>query len=271
MSELQKLLTSNVTKKVADLDNATLKELQTVLASLGYYTINIDGIYGNGTATAWSNFKKDQFMSGADLIGGGSLRKLLSLNLSGGKVSKYLSAQQFKQLAIKYKIPEAGLRAVVEIESRGSGFLPDGRPKILFERHIFHKYAPNAPSNISSRNPGGYIGGAAEHTRLAQATKYNRAGALMSASWGLGQVMGFNYQVCGYASVQEFVNDMYAAEYYQLMAMMNFIKNNGLIDEIQRQDWHGFARRYNGTAYMKNNYAQKLAWSYDKWQRQLRS
>lgn len=31
------------------------------------------------------------------------------------------------------------VRAVAEVESNGVGFLPDGRPKILFERHIFSR------------------------------------------------------------------------------------------------------------------------------------
>ncbi|WP_328515044.1 N-acetylmuramidase domain-containing protein [Ralstonia pseudosolanacearum] len=31
------------------------------------------------------------------------------------------------------------MRAVNEVESRGSGFLPDGRPVILFERHVMYR------------------------------------------------------------------------------------------------------------------------------------
>jgi hypothetical protein len=41
--------------------------------------------------------------------------------------------------------------------------------------------------------------------------------------------------------------------------MMNFIEHNGLMDELRRGDWRGFARRYNGSGYAANSYDTKLA------------
>ena len=60
----------------------------------------------------------------------------------------------------------AELWAVLTVETRGCGFLPDRRPMILFERHIFsretnHQF-DNAHPDISNRKTGGYgPGGAA--------------------------------------------------------------------------------------------------------------
>ena len=35
----------------------------------------------------------------------------------------------------------AAIKAVAKVESKGSGFLPSGEPRILFERHVFrHRY-----------------------------------------------------------------------------------------------------------------------------------
>ena len=74
-------------------------------------------------------------------------------------------------------------------ESRGFGFLSDRRPKILFERHIFHKrtggkFSAKHP-DISNRNAGGYgAGGGHQYVRLEKAIKLDRKAALESASWG---------------------------------------------------------------------------------------
>ena len=53
----------------------------------------------------------------------------------------------------------AAVRAVIDVESRG-GFLPDKRPKILFERHYFHRLSGGSFSaghpDISHPVWGGY-------------------------------------------------------------------------------------------------------------------
>ena len=78
------------------------------------------------------------------------------------------------------------------VESRGAGFLPDGRPVILFERHVFWKrlqargidpapFAARQP-DIVSRTRGGYRGGAAEYTRLATAESIDAGAAWESAA-----------------------------------------------------------------------------------------
>jgi len=159
----------------------------------------------------------------------------------------------------------AAVRAVMDVESRG-GFLPDGRPKILFERAYFcrltkGKYDHSNP-DISATRWGGYKGGAAEYDRLAQAIKLDRDAALRSASWGAFQIMGANCKMCGFSNVEDFAKAMVAGEPEQLDAFVQFVKNAGLDDELRRLDWAGFARGYNGPAYKANHYDEKLAAAY---------
>ena len=52
-------------------------------------------------------------------------------------MSKRLTEEQIKTMANRYGVDYAALRAVIEVECRGSGFLPSGEPVILFERHVF--------------------------------------------------------------------------------------------------------------------------------------
>jgi hypothetical protein len=176
-----------------------------------------------------------------------------------------ITDEAVEQAASKLGCPVAAVRAVMDVESRG-GFLPDGRPKILFERAYFCRltkgqYDQSHP-DISASKWGGYKGGAAEYDRLAQAMNLNRDAALRSASWGAFQIMGANCKMCGFSNVDDFVSAMVEGEPEQLDAFVQFVKNSGLDDELRRLDWAGFARGYNGPAYKTNHYDEKLAAAY---------
>lgn len=189
--------------------------------------------------------------------------------------SKQLTSDDYARAATALGVPVAAVKAVTDVESNGKGFLPDGRPLILFERHIMRRqlvaaghamdathYELTEPSIVNSK-PGGYVGGAREWDRLARAIEINRPCALESASWGLFQIMGFHWKTLGFASVQAFVNAMYASEGAQLDAFVAFVKANpNLLRALKAKDWPGFARGYNGPAYAKNNYDTKLAAAY---------
>lgn len=167
----------------------------------------------------------------------------------------------------------AAIKAVDQVESNGSGFLPSGKPKILFERHYFHKLTAGkysaTHSHISNSKPGNYgASGEHQHDRLEEAAKLNRNAALESTSWGRYQIMGANWDELGYKSLQEFINAMYASETEQLMAFVKFVKVNNLVQAIRRKDWATFAKGYNGRNYAINKYDTKLAAAYAKFSKQ---
>jgi hypothetical protein len=166
------------------------------------------------------------------------------------------------------------LWSVLTVESRGFGFLKDRRPKILFERHIFFKevggrYAGEAP-DLCAKGGGGYTGGAAEYDRLGRALALCRRDglgdepALRSASWGLGQVMGFNAIAAGFRSAGDMVTAMAGSEGAQLAGMAGFIRSEGLHRKLQARDWTGFAKGYNGATYWQNQYDVKLKANFEK-------
>ncbi len=70
--------------------------------------------------------------------------------------------------------------------------------------------------------------------------------AVASASWGRFQIMGMNYDKCGFTKATDFVADMAKTEVRQLSAFEGFVRSSGIADELQRLDWEGFARVYNG-------------------------
>lgn len=173
-----------------------------------------------------------------------------------------LTGKDFAEVAKNLGCGIAAIRAVAEVESAGNGFLENDDPKILFERHIFSRRTGglfnNSHPGISNPKPGGYGSVASQHKRLQEAALLNRAAALMSASWGKFQIMGFNYTLAGFNTLQDFINAMYRSEKDQLMAFANYIRNVSLDDELREHRWADFARKYNGPEYKKNNYDRKL-------------
>jgi hypothetical protein len=156
---------------------------------------------------------------------------------------------------------------VVGVETSGCGFISDGRPAILYERHIFSRLTNHKfdDGDISSPNPGGYgPEGAHQYDRLQQAVAKDRTAALMSASWGIGQVMGENFSVAGFPDVETMVAAMADSEDKQLGAMANFLIAQGLQNALRVHDWTSFARGYNGVNFAINRYDVRLNAEYQK-------
>lgn len=169
----------------------------------------------------------------------------------------------------------SAVKAVTEVESKGSGFLPDGRPAILFERHIMHRrigligrdagLLSEYLGNVINATPGGYVGGRAEHDRLHLARQIDPTCAAESASWGLFQIMGFHWQALGYESAVEFERLMCESEARQLEAFVRFVVINPKIHmALRKNDWLAFAAGYNGPAFAKNQYDTRLAAAFKK-------
>lgn len=170
----------------------------------------------------------------------------------------------------RLRIGAAELWAVLNVETRGCGFLQDRRPDILFERHIFsretgHRFDAAHP-DISNQQQGGYgAGGAAQYPRLARAIALDRSAALDSASWGIGQVMGFNAKIAGYADVETMVTAMTQSENDQLQAFAGEVVHNGLDKALRAHHWAQFALGYNGKAFAKNKYDIRLEAAFQKY------
>lgn len=165
----------------------------------------------------------------------------------------------------------AAVQAVLKIESAGHGFASDKRPIILNEPHVFYRELPSSKRAQAVHAGLAYSKWGTRPYPKTQASRYawlekamaiDEVAALKSCSWGLGQIMGFNYRACGFASVQTFVRAMTLSEGAQLYAMARFIVSNHLQGHLRTRNWSRFARGYNGSGYAKNGYHTKLARAY---------
>jgi hypothetical protein len=170
-------------------------------------------------------------------------------------------------------VGEDEVHAILDAESAGSGFDKQGRPKMLFEPHIYWRELGPGPKRDKAAAQGlayprwkrNYPDDS--YPRLAKALDIDEETALRSASWGLPQMMGFNCKLAGYPTAKAMVTDFLDDEDTHLRAMIRFITATGLDDELRRHDWKGFARGYNGEGFAQNGYDKKLAAAFSRWQK----
>jgi len=243
---------------------AEVRELQRLLRVRGA-RIDLTGAFDDTTAAAVV-FAQTRYGLVVDGVAGP--KTMLALQLDG-RIPGHLGAEDLRRAAATLDVKLAAVRAVNEVESQGPGFLPDGRPVILFERHIMYRQLRAAGHdadqlarqypNIVNPVRGGYMGKAAEHMRLAQAAGLDQACALASASWGMFQIMGFNYALCGFTDVDAFTRAQCSGADGQLESFSRFIARDRFLIPLRTHDWAKFAEGYNGPAYAKNQYDKKLA------------
>jgi len=164
----------------------------------------------------------------------------------------------------------SAIMAVDSVESHDSGFFKDGRLAILFEPHVFYAQLKKVGINPiplmkgnedilrASWVPGMYGPYSIQWDKLLRAKGINITAALMSCSWGRFQTMGYNFRACGYNSVTEMVDKYNESEAEQLAGFCRYIMANHLDDELRAKEWEAFAELYNGPAWRKNDYANKL-------------
>ncbi len=262
--------------------------LEEILTQLGY-NVYVSNYFGRDTDAAVRDFQSKHQLVIDGIVGLKTWLKLIEVQDNVVAFNtKLLSEQDVKDFAKQFGLELAMVKAVNEIESSGKGFLVDGRPRILFEGHIFwrelDKRGVNPTKFVSTTTKDvlykkwtkvHYKGGAGEHDRLKKAASISsrhefHEAAHCAASWGSFQIMGFHYKSLGYPSIDNFVSKMNTNEHEHLKAFGKFIeitsfKGKKLLDWIKEKNWARFAHGYNGPGYKKNKYDTKLKNAYAKY------
>lgn len=205
----------------------------------------------------------------------GVILPLAQSNFSSSNIMSTINAtltdQDFQSAANILNCEVAAIKSVADVETAGAPFFPNGWPKLLFEALTFHRYtggkydatAPNISSPTWNRALYGKTWDA-EFQRFQTACTLDRRAAVMSCSWGMFQIMGFNFALCGYTDVDAFVNDMKTDVAHHLSTFVQYVKHMRLDVCLQNHDWVAFAQRYNGPSEAENHYHDKLAAAYAK-------
>jgi hypothetical protein len=259
--------------KIGD-TGGNVKLLKHRLNNLGYPVDNTPE-FNSATLAAVIQLQTDKSLVIDGIAGDKTMAALLKRD-----TQHFLSQRDLHSAADLLNVDLASIFAIKDVESRGNGYLPDGRVVILYERHIMRKrlkangFNAAAITQLQGRYPnlvnnttGGYRGMSAEHYRLSLACDIDITSAYESCSWGLFQIMGYHWKTVGYNSPDDFIRAMRENEGNQLHAFCQFIKaDRKLHTALQAQDWAAFARIYNGPNYKKNQYDKRLQTAYENYQ-----
>lgn len=250
---------------------AEVADLQRRLNAVGF-KLAVNAVFDTDTEAVVMAFQRRVGL----IADGWAGAKTMTALLTGEKPAcRQLGEADLERAAARLGVPVACIKAVNAVESSGAGFLPDGRPKILFERHVMVRQlsvhgidaAPlvaKFPAVVNEKR-GGYIGNGGEYQRLAAAMQIHPQAAWESCSWGQYQIMGYHWQRLGYDSIEQFVEAMKPSETLQLDAFIRFVESDpALLKALRARKLAEFARLYNGPAYKENLYDVKLARAFER-------
>lgn len=216
----------------------TIRELQRWLADRGQFVV-IDGVCGQQTRNA--------IMAAF-------------VNPEPAKVTD----DEIDEFARRLGCSTRQLRAVARVESGGNAFDRAGRPKILYERHIFWRLTNgrHGKSAFSDPSSGGYREDS--WGKLTQAACHDVDVAFSSASFGRFQIMGMHWRNLGYGSPLDLAYSIVSGEPAHYEMLVRFLELNNLKPALRRlsvrpTDNRAFALGYNGPAFDRLGYDAKLA------------
>ncbi len=183
-----------------------------------------------------------------------------------------LSEADFKLVAEELGVEIAAIKAVVLIEAGAQmkGFWAPGVPVINFDRTMYNRFRAKCATKPvkDAAVPKGLTGAPLrEWTQMVNARKTSGDAAYIGTFWGMFQIGGFNYKACGCSSVGEFVEMMSYSELQQLELFAAFITNSGMLPDLKKKNWAGFARKYNGASYARRGYHTRMANAYNKFKK----
>lgn len=191
----------------------------------------------------------------------------------------WLEEEDYAWAAESLGVEPAVIHAVVDVEAGAhhKGIIRQGEPLVAFSIDLFRRHTRKHGVNLSiyaKRYPEVFAGPdskkygsrqAAQFSRLRQAMAIDTVAAVYSTYWGMFQISGEYWKLCGTRSTSDFVWRMSQSERQQLELFVCFVRNMDMDQALQHRQWAQFARKYNGPAYARRGYHHKLERAYRKY------
>lgn len=190
--------------------------------------------------------------------------------------AKRLDDIDLPKIGHRIGVGEDELHAFMDVEAAGAGFDGQGRPKMLFEPHIFYRELSHDPTlraravtvGLAYQKWGTKPYPKESYSRLVAAiTLAGEDAALRSCSWGATQILGSNCEDAGYKTPQAMVLSFMDDEENQLNATVTLLVAMQINDDVKAHRWATVARVWNGPGYSKNHYDTKMATAFTRWQK----
>lgn len=233
----------------------------------------------NGTPAQAGSPEKKKEVSGTDIKKEGIMHSVAPPDANAdSEADRYtrLTEDDFRRVANELQVEIPAIKAVVRIEAGEAmeGFWAPGVPVVNYDKSMWascrKKVTSQQKAPSSAKIPGGLKSDFARRAwqKLINARKINEQQANMSTFWGMFQIGGFNYKLCGCETIDEFVKLMSYSELEQLELFAALIENCGMVGYLRKKDWAGFARRYNGPSYARRGYHTRMAAAYKQYCKQ---
>jgi hypothetical protein len=192
-------------------------------------------------------------------------------------LSRLLPGPAWHAMAEDAGVPVAHIAAVFNVESRGSGFGPDGRLTVLYEPHVAYKYAKRPkemqkaapdlfyPKWISSADVPKRLPHAYRTTQeqrwdmILRAAAMDFDAAVSAVSWGRFQIMGYWAKNLGFRDTLHMIEHMCEGEENHLDVFLRYCRMDGLMPALRKGDWFEFARYNSKITKVRQQYAAKCA------------
>lgn len=195
--------------------------------------------------------------------------------------NKRLTPQDIQTIAKGFGLDPKLLEAFIDAYAPDEGFLPDGRPIVVFQRHLFWKHVvPIYNTGIKRRQfkalafanrdimhptpaPPVLINHEGEWVKLDRAINIHEQAALQSVLWGRFGLPGEYYLSAGFSGLTAFAEAHQNNEAEQLKAFLNHLSSkdfNGkkLLDHLKNKDLEKFIAGFQGDVNMKKIDLQAL-------------
>lgn len=197
------------------------------------------------------------------------------MNLGNFKgAAKRIDDIDIPRIGAQIGVGEDELHAFMDVEAAGSPWDKAGRPKMLFEPHVFYRLLGKGEKRDRAVKEGlAYAKWGAKpypsdsYPRLIRAMAIDEEKALMSASWGLTQILAQWHADCGYATPQAMVTSFMDDAENHLNATVKLLVAWKIDDDLRAHRWLAVAAVWNGPAHAKHNYAGRMKAAFDKWRK----
>lgn len=207
---------------------------------------------------------------------GGTLTRSAFIQVFVNKNAKAITKTELSNIAkLLNDTDTKRIEAVASVESMGGGWFDSGLPKILYERHYFYRLTNKTLKWLSfgylgNSSSGGYTTDVNSNgindnwEKLSAAACINPDAACMSVSIGKFQVMGKYYKELGFDNPIDMLWAARTNEHEHYKMLVGYIKMANLQKaflSISTNPTNNipFVYGYNGPAWKKNDYANKLA------------
>jgi hypothetical protein len=160
----------------------------------------------------------------------------------------------YQALGKELDIKPACIRAIAVVETNEKPFAGPGAPVVRFEAHHWKKYRDQASHAVAfdkHKNARDLVQRWDDFCAMRRA---NEVAAILSHSFGMFQIMGFNYKACYCADPVAFLKEQMTVEGQFKMLKRLILSSPPLLSALRRQDPREVALHYNGRAYEKNKY-----------------